>query len=79
MSASEIQSSRQIQEIYRKSATLVHWLMFTSDGRYRKHLFELLQLTYLDEAKPETLSELVGLSYEELDKKYVEFLKTIPD
>ena len=79
MSAAEIQSSAEIQRIYSQSATLVHWLMFADEGRYRKNLFELLQRTYLGTAQPETLSELTGLSYEELDKKYLEFLKTIPD
>jgi hypothetical protein len=53
--------------------------MFAAEGSHRKHFFELLRRTYRDSATPETLSELTGLSYEELDKKYVEFLKTIPD
>jgi len=79
MSAEEIQASAEIKSIYSQSAALVHWLMFAEEGCHRKHLFELLRQTYLDTAKPETLSELTGLSYEELDKKYVEFLKTIPD
>jgi len=79
MSAEEIQASAEIKSIYSQSAALVHWLMFAEEGRYRKSLFELLRQTYLDTAKPETLSELTGLSYEELDKKYVEFLETIPD
>ena len=81
MSATEIQSkpSRELQRIYSQSAALTHWLMFTEEGRYRGALFELLRQTYRDEAKPETLSELTGLSYEELDEKYAEFLKTIPD
>jgi len=79
MSAEEIQASREILSIYSQSAALVHWLMFAAEGNYRKHFFELLRRTYLDSAKPETLSELTGLSYEELDKKYVEFLQTIPN
>jgi len=79
MSAVNVQSSRQIREIYRKSATLVHWLMFAEEGRYRQHLFELLRQAYAGTATSQTLSELTGLSYEELDKKYVEFLQTIPD
>ena len=79
MSAEEVQASTEIQKIYSQSAALVHWLMFAEEGRYRKHLFELLRQTYLDTAKPETLSKLTGLSYEELDKRYAEFLQTIPD
>ena len=79
MSVEEIQENRNILSIYSQSAALVHWLMFAESGRYRKHLFELLRQTYLDTAKPETLSELTGLSYEELDRRYVEFLQTIPD
>jgi hypothetical protein len=79
MSADEIQASAEIRSIYCQSAALVHWLMFAEEGCHRKHLFELLRQTYLDTAKPETLSDLTGLSYEELDKKYVEFLQTIPD
>jgi len=81
MSAAEIQSkpSRELQQIYSQSAALTHWLMFAEEGRYRGALFELLRRTYRNEATPETLSELTGLSYEELDAKYAEFLKTIPD
>ena len=80
MSATEIQAkpSAEINKVYSQSATLVHWLMFAEEGRYRKSLFELLRQTYLDSAKPETLSELTGLSYDELDSHYMEFLKTIP-
>ena len=78
MSAAEIQTSADIVKIYSQSATLVYWLMFMEEGRYRKPLFELLRQTYHDSAKPETLSKLTSLSYEELDKKYVEFLKTVP-
>ena len=78
MGAAEIQLSEDLQPIYSQSATLVHWLMFAEAGRYRGALFELLRRTYCNEATPETLSELTGLSYEELDAKYVEFLKTIP-
>ncbi|MDR0326752.1 MAG: hypothetical protein LBI05_00495 [Planctomycetaceae bacterium] len=79
MSAKEIQNSEEMVRIYSHSAALVHWLMFVEEGRYREALFELLRRTYLDTAKPETLSKLTNLSYEELDKKYEEFLKTIPD
>ena len=79
MSAAEIQTNVDLQKIYSQSATLVHWLMFAEEGRYRPALFELLRRTYLGSATPETLSELTGLSYDELDKKYEEFLKTIPD
>jgi len=72
-------SGADLQRMYSQSATLVHWLMFAEEGRYRGALFELLRQTYLDAAKPESLSELTGLSYEELDKKYAEFLKVIPE
>ena len=79
MSAAQIQTSRDLDGIYSQSAALTHWLMFAEEGHYRGALFELLRRTYRNEATPETLSELTGLSYEELDAKYAEFLKTIPD
>jgi hypothetical protein len=79
MSAAEIQSSKDLLPIYRQSVTLTHWLMLAEEGRYRGALFELLWRTYRNEATPETLSELTGLSYEELDVRYAEFLTTIPD
>ena len=79
MSAADIQSSVDLQKIYGQSAALTHWLMFAEEGRYRGILFELLRQTYCNSATPETLSELTGLSYEELDEKYAEFLETIPD
>jgi hypothetical protein len=79
MNRRDIQWSADLQRIYSQSATLVHWLMFAEEGRYREALFELLRQTYEGSAVPGTLSQLTGLSYEELDKKYEEFLKTIPD
>jgi len=79
MSAADIQTNADLQQIYSQSAALTHWLMFAEKGRYRSAWFELLRLTYRDSAKPETLSELTGLSYEELDAKYAEFLETIPE
>jgi len=81
MSASEIQSQPrdELQRIYSQSATLVHWLMFAEEGRYRPALFELLRQTYHDSATAETLSKLTGLSYDKLDEQYEEFLKTIPE
>jgi len=79
MSAAQIQASRNLDGVYSQSAALTHWLMFAEEGRYRGALFELLRRTYHNEATPETLSELTGLSYEELDARYAEFLKTIPD
>ena len=78
MNAAEIQLSKDLQKIYSQSATLTHWLIFAEGGRYREALFELLWRIYRDEATPETLSELTGLSYEELDAKYAKFLQTIP-
>jgi len=81
MNSVEMQSrsDEDLNRIYRQSAALTHWLMFAEEGRYRGALFELLRQTYRDEATPESLSKLTGLSYEELDARYVEFLKTIPD
>jgi len=79
MSAAQIQTNRDLDGIYSQSAALTHWLMFAEEGRYRGALFELLRRTYRNEATPETLSELTGLSYEELDARYEKFLKTIPD
>ena len=81
MSSMETQSrsSEDLNKIYRQAATLTHWLMFAEEGYYRGALFELLRRTYRNEATPEALSELTGLSFEELDKKYEAFLETIPD
>jgi hypothetical protein len=78
MSMRKIHASTDLQKIYSQSATLVHWLMFAEKGRYRGVVFELLRQTYRDSATPESLNNLTDLSYEELDVKYVEFLKTIP-
>ena len=79
MSAAEVQSSGARQQIYSQSAAIFHWLMFAEQGAYRKALFELLCQTYSGTATPDTLSNLTGFSYEELDVKYLEFLRTIPE
>jgi hypothetical protein len=79
MTAVQMHASTELDGIYSHSATLTHWLMFAEKGKYRSALFDLLRQTYLDTAKPESLSQLIGLSYDELDAKYGDFLKTVPE
>ena|GEM_PF-2225895 len=79
MGAIEVQSSAERQQIYSQSAAIVHWLLFAEGGKHRNALFELIRQVYLGTSTPTSLSELTGLSFDELDKKYAEFLALIPD
>ncbi|MDR1963878.1 MAG: hypothetical protein LBQ50_08875 [Planctomycetaceae bacterium] len=74
----EFQSHSRLARLYSQSAGMTHFLMLGQDGRYRHAVLELLRRVYTGAARPESLSQLTGRSYQELDEEYTEFLKTVP-
>jgi len=70
----ELQRDPRIAMIYAQSAGLAHFLMHYQDGRYRDALVEYLQAIYTNRDRADTLSELTGASYAELDRQYREFM-----
>ncbi|GHT23997.1 hypothetical protein FACS189419_08630 [Planctomycetales bacterium] len=79
MTAKDIQHDENIRKIYAQSAALVHWMMFAENGKYRPALQKMLRQVYDETTQDNSLSRLTGLPFDEIDKKYDDFLKTVPD
>jgi len=71
----EIQRSGQIAKIYSQAAGLSTFLMHAGDGRYREPLMNYLRQVYEGRAGDQTLSQLTGRSYRELDHEYRVFME----
>jgi hypothetical protein len=56
-------------------AGLATFLMQYEGGRYREPLARYLQAVYSGKATDSTLADLCKVSYAELDRQYVEFLR----
>jgi hypothetical protein len=79
MGIKDFQEQKELSKLYSQSAAMTHFLMFTEEGKYRKALLKLVKLVHNGTDKPESLAKLTGCNYDELDQKYKEFLKKIPD
>jgi hypothetical protein len=79
MGMNDFQNQKELAKIYSQSAAMTHFLMFTENGKYRKALLKLIKSVHNGTDKPESLAKFTGCTYEELDQKYNDFLKKIPD
>jgi len=70
-----LQLDKQIATLYSQAAGQTHFLIFYEGGRYRDALVAYLTAVYEGRDEPRTLSRLVGLPYEELDRQYRGFLE----
>lgn len=79
LGAEAIQHSRQIRRLYSQASGLSHFFMHYHDGKYRDALIEHLSQLYSRDRKvrenPDTLAELTGMEYQELDREYGEYLR----
>ncbi len=75
----QMQRSPQIGTLYSQSAGLTHFLIHYDSGRYRDALVAYLVAVYTGRARPDTLSQLIGASFDELDQQYREYLAALPD
>ncbi|MBX3425665.1 MAG: hypothetical protein KF688_08305 [Pirellulales bacterium] len=78
LAMADLQKRTDLPQLYSQSAGLAAFLMDGAEGAYRKPFAELLKRIYAGQDKPDTLSELTGKSYGELDREYREFLATLP-
>ena len=67
---SEMQGHPQLAKLYSQAAGQATFLMHADDGHTREPLVHYLIAVYQNRATPQTLAELTGLSYEELDRQY---------
>jgi hypothetical protein len=70
----QLQSSRDIRRLYSQAAGIAQFLMHYDHGRHQPALVKYLQSIYGGSDQRETLSELTGQDYTELDRQYREFL-----
>lgn len=78
-SSAEFVEHPRLTSLYSQSAGMTHFLMFAENGRYRDAVILLLRDIYLGKDGINSLSQLTGRTYTELDAEYMDFLKTIPE
>jgi hypothetical protein len=71
----KLQKDPKIATLYSQSAGLTHFLIHYDHGRYRDALVSYLTAVYTGHDNPDTLLELTGTGYSELDKQYREFME----
>jgi len=79
MSMRDFQSHPNISRNYSQASGLAHFFMNYDNGRYRDALIEHLSQLYIGSKRrrAQTLAELTGSSYEELDRQYGEHLRAM--
>jgi hypothetical protein len=82
MGMNAFQHHPQIRKNYSQAAGLVHFFMHYEGGRYRdaliEHLSEIYRATSRQRAYVRPLDELTGVSFPELDRQYLEYMRTLP-
>jgi hypothetical protein len=74
----ELQRRPDIAKLYSQSCGLAAFLIDGEHGRYREPLVRYLQAVYASRDSDETLAEVTGSSYEELDAAYRRFMESLP-
>jgi hypothetical protein len=74
----EVQRHPDIAKLYSQSTGLTAYLMHAQDGRFREPLVRYLSAVYAGRGDGETLAELTGQNYEELDVEYRRFMESLP-
>ena len=72
----KIQQHEKIGVLYSQFAGLTYFLIHGEEGRYRDALAAYLTAVYSGRDDPNTLAQLTGASYAELDKQYRQFIAT---
>ena len=75
---SMLQNDPRIAMLYSQSAGLANFMIFYDGGRYRDALVYYLLAVYTGHANHDTLAQLTGVSYAEMDRQYREFLEGKP-
>lgn len=71
----KFQKDPKIATLYSQSAGLMHFLVHYDHGRYRDALVAYITTVYTGQDGPETLSQLTGATYSDLDKQYHQFME----
>jgi len=73
----KFQTNDDVRSLYSQSAGTAQFLM-SANPRYRSAFIQYVQLVYQDKTRPDSLSNLTGQSYEDLDTQYKKFLVVDP-
>lgn len=74
------QADPNIKKNYSQAAGLAHFFMHFGDGRYRDALVQHLELLYRPQSgrvRIAGLNQLTGASYDELDRQYIEHMRSL--
>jgi len=71
----KVQKHPQIATLYSQAAGLTNFLIHYEGGRYRDALVAYLSDVYSGRDTPDTLAQLTGSSYDQLDKQYRQFME----
>ncbi|MEE2826873.1 MAG: DUF1570 domain-containing protein [Planctomycetota bacterium] len=71
----EFQTHPQVRKVYSQSAGLAHYLMSADHGGLQPKLCEFLRLCYLGKLKEDSFPKIIGLTMEEIDAAYPDFLR----
>ena len=77
MSMKEFQSDARVATFYSQSAGLTWFLLFYDHGKYRECFVDYLSTIYSGLDTPTTLEKITGTPYSQLDKEYVEYIRSI--
>ncbi len=84
MSKDEIQNHPKISRLYAQAAGLAYFFLHYDGGRYRDAFIQHLSQIYGMAPLPrgghvQSLAELTGVSFEELDRQYDQFMRSLPN
>jgi hypothetical protein len=74
----EMQRRDDVAKLYSQSSGLAAFLLNGAEGRYREPLVRYLQAVYTRHDNDQTLAEVTGSSYSELDAAYRRFMESLP-
>lgn len=81
MGMQPFQTAKEIRKNYSQGAALTHFFMHYDGGRYREALIEYLSQIYSPtkalRENPDSLEELTGVSSDDLDSQYAEYIRNL--
>ncbi len=70
----DLQQHPRIRALYSQAAGQTAFLMHFDEGKYRDGLIEYLSTVYRGQDRPETLADVLQVSWDRLDEEYRQFL-----
>ena len=74
----QLQTDKRIATLYSQAAGLTNFLIYYEAGRYRDALVLYLSAVYSGRDGPRSLAKLTGVSFDNLDRQYREFINGMP-